>query len=97
MSALPDQPAPASGTAVTVTLYSVPWCGWCHRASAWLDRHGVDYEEVSVEDFQPMRSEVIAVSGQMEVPVIVVELGGERYTFLDETDQRLHELLGVKA
>ena len=80
-----------------MTLCSVPWCGWCHRPSAWLDRQGVDYEEVRVADSQPMRSEVIAVSSQMEVSVIVVELGGERHTFLNETDQRLHEPLGVDA
>ena len=97
MPVSPDQPPPSAHSAAKVTLYSVPWCGWCHRASAWLDHHGIDYEEIRVADFQPMRSEVIEVSNQMEVPVIVVELGGARHTFLDETDQGLHELLGVEA
>ncbi len=80
-----------------VTLYSVNWCGWCHRARAWLGRHGIEFDEIEVPDFQPHRSEVIKVSGQMEVPVILVEIGGKRHVFLEESDPRLHALLGTSA
>lgn len=78
-----------------VTLYSVDWCGWCHRARAWLDEHGVAYREIEVQDLQPERREVLEVSGQYEVPVILVELGSDRHVFLDELDPELPKILGL--
>ncbi len=85
------------GSHPRVTLYSVNWCGWCHRASAWLESRSIEFDEIEVPDFQPHRSEVIEVSGQMEVPVIVVQVGSERHVFLEESDPQLHALLGASA
>ena len=94
-----DHARPCDGGAShpRVTLYAVSWCEWCHAARVWLERHGIEFHEIRVPDFQPHRSDVIEISGQMEVPVIVVEVGAERHVFLEETAPRLHELLGVSA
>ena len=78
-----------------VTLYSVDWCGWCLRARAWLDEHGVVYGEIEVQDLQPERHEVLDGSGQYEEPVIQVELGSDRHVFLDEQHPELAKLLGI--
>jgi len=78
-----------------VTLYSVGWCGWCDLARAWLDEHDVFYREIDVPDVQRERHEVLQISGQLEVPVIVVERDGHRHVFLDERNSKLRQVLGL--
>ena len=30
-------------------MYSTPWCGYCHRLKSQLDREGIAYEVVDIE------------------------------------------------
>lgn len=78
-----------------VTLYGVDWCPWVVKARRWLEGNGVDYRMVTVPDDQRERREVVEVSGQFEVPVIVVEDSGRKHVFLEETHPELPELLGL--
>ena len=32
------------------TLYSTPWCGYCHRLKGQLKREGIEFDEVDIED-----------------------------------------------
>ena len=48
-----------------------------------------------VPDAQWERQEVVAVSGQTEVPVIVVARDGRRHVFLEETHPELPGLLNL--
>jgi glutaredoxin len=36
-------------TSPAFTMYSTPWCGYCHRLRAQLDREGISYEVVDIE------------------------------------------------
>ena len=31
------------------TMYSTPWCGYCHRLKGQLDREGITYDIVDIE------------------------------------------------
>ncbi len=33
----------------TFTMYTTPWCGYCHRLQGQLDREGIDYDVVDIE------------------------------------------------
>ena len=33
----------------TFTMYSTPWCGYCHRLKGQLKREGIDFHEVDNE------------------------------------------------
>lgn len=33
----------------TFTLYSTPWCGYCHRLKGQLHREGISFDEVDIE------------------------------------------------
>ena len=33
----------------TVTMYSTTWCGYCRRLKTLLDREGIGYTEVNIE------------------------------------------------
>lgn len=52
-------------------LYNAEWCWYCQRVRFKLDELGLDYEVVEVPVRHSLRREVIDVSGQSSVPVLV--------------------------
>ena len=56
-----------------VTVYSTPTCPWCHKAKDWLKEQKVDFEDKDVSSDETARNEMVEKSGQMGVPVIIVE------------------------
>lgn len=54
------------------TLYSTPWCGYCHRLKSQLDREGISYVEVDIEA-HPEAADIVekANKGNQTVPTIV--------------------------
>jgi len=55
-----------------VTLYSGSFCGSCIRAKALLERRGIAYTEVSVEDHPGLREKLLARSGRRTLPQVYV-------------------------
>ena len=58
---------------IKVRLFIKPYCGWCHQASRWLDKHGVEYETLDVIADPAARKEMFQLSGQTLAPVIDVD------------------------
>ena len=55
-----------------VTMYSTVWCGYCHRLRSQLDREGIDYQVVDIENDQAAADLVMRVNGGMQtVPTLV--------------------------
>ena len=64
-----------------VTLYTTEPCGFCRQAKALLTSRGVDYREVNLAKDPDGRSDLVARTGQMTFPQIVVgdrAIGGFR-------------------
>ena len=63
-------------TTATFTMYSTPWCGYCHRLRSQLDREGVTYEVVDIEA-QPDAAQIVesANNGNQTVPTLVYSDG----------------------
>ena len=55
-----------------VTIYTTPTCPWCHKAKAWLRDKKIRYREVDVTSDRSGLDEMVRISGQTGVPVIVV-------------------------
>ena len=53
-----------------LTLYHVSWCPDCEVVRRKLADLHIEYEQVIVPDFRPMRKVVQEVSGQYYVPVL---------------------------
>lgn len=53
-------------------LYSTPWCGYCHRLKSQLQREGIEFTEVDIEQ-DPASAEVVAQAngGNQTVPTLV--------------------------
>ncbi|SCL19159.1 mycoredoxin [Micromonospora nigra] len=46
-----------------LTMYSTPWCGYCHRLKSQLDREGIDYQVVDIEQDPAAATFVMSVNG----------------------------------
>jgi glutaredoxin-like YruB-family protein len=56
-----------------VKVYSTPRCGYCHQAKQYLKEKGVPFTEYDVSVEQTAAQEMMKLTGQMGVPVIVVD------------------------
>ena len=56
----------------TFTMYSTPWCGYCHRLKGQLDREGNPFDIVDIEQ-QPEAAAIVesANNGNQTVPTLV--------------------------
>ena len=61
---------------VPVTVYTSSFSGYCVRVLDLLQRRGIEYTEISVEDSPGLRDELVAKSGRRSLPQIYL---GERY------------------
>lgn len=56
-----------------VTMYSTPTCSYCRAAKDFFKEKGVEYEDFDVSTDSEKREEMVKKSGQMSVPVIIVD------------------------
>jgi len=56
-----------------VKVYSTPTCPWCHRAKDYLAKKSVQFEDIDVTKSPDKANEMVKLSGQRGVPVIVVD------------------------
>ncbi len=56
-----------------VTIYTSPTCGYCRQAKQYLAERGVPYVEHDVTVDQQAAAEMIRLSNQRGVPVIVID------------------------
>jgi mycoredoxin len=73
----------------TFTMYSTPWCGYCHRLKGQLDREGIAFDVVDIEQ-NPEAAQIVesANNGNQTVPTLV---------YADGTAQTNPSLAQVKA
>ncbi len=83
------QSVPVGGA--DVIIYTSPTCIHCKSAKEFFGAHSIRYTEYDVIANPERRQEAVEKSGQMGVPVILVD--GELVIGFDE--DRLRELLGI--
>lgn len=57
----------------TVTIYSTPTCHFCKEAKAFFAEKHIEYTEHDVAGDAAKRKEMIDLTGQLGVPVIVID------------------------
>lgn len=58
--------------AAAVTMYSTPWCGYCRRLKSQLEREGITYDEVDIEQDPTAADYVMSVNGgNQTVPTLL--------------------------
>jgi mycoredoxin len=57
---------------MSFTMFSTPWCGYCHRLKSQLDREGIEFEIIDIEQ-HPDAAETVerANGGNQTVPTLL--------------------------
>jgi glutaredoxin 3 len=84
-----------------VEIYTAMWCPYCTRARALLEKKGVDYTEISLDEEPGRRAEMTQrAQGSRTVPQIFIDgehIGGcDDMVALDRAG-RLDSKLGIAA
>lgn len=74
-----------------VKIYSTPTCHFCHMAKEFFDENGVKYTDYNVLTDLEKRQEMFDKTGQMGVPVIMID--GQVVVGFDQT--QVSSLLGI--
>jgi glutaredoxin-like YruB-family protein len=75
-----------------VEIYSTETCHFCHMAKDFFASHNIPFTDYNVGKDTAKRAEAVEKSGQMGVPVIVVD-GKDVVVGFDQ--DRLSSLLGI--
>ena len=73
-----------------LTIFSTPWCGYCVRLKRQLDREGIAYDEVDIENDAQAAQFVMSVNGgNQTVPTVLFDDGSAltNPTLRDVTDR----------
>jgi glutaredoxin 3 len=62
-------------SAAQVTIYSAPWCAFCHAAKQFLDGKNVKYKDINVDEDHQAAMTLVQKTGQAGIPVL--EIGNE--------------------
>lgn len=76
-----------------VTIYSTPTCHFCHMAKEFFTEKGIQFTDHNVASDAAKRQEMIQMTGQLGVPVIVI--GDEVMVGFDRS--KLAAKLGIEA
>jgi len=59
-------------TPTTITMFSTPWCGYCHRLMGQLDREGIGYTVVDIAE-DPAAADLVSTinHGNQTVPTVL--------------------------
>ena len=74
-----------------VSIYSTPSCTYCKSAKEIFAENNVQFQEYNVADDMVRRQEMIERSGQMGVPVIIID----QNIVVGYNKTKLTELLGL--
>ncbi|MDI6642739.1 MAG: glutaredoxin family protein [Candidatus Hodarchaeaceae archaeon] len=55
-----------------VKIYTTPFCPYCQMAKEFLVQHGIEFEEVNVQEDRAAAIEMIQKTGQNGVPVLEI-------------------------
>ncbi|UZE97034.1 glutaredoxin 3 [Alkalimarinus alittae] len=83
-----------------VVLYTTRFCPYCVRAKALLNRKGVEYEEIAVDNDPSLRREMMAKSGAHTVPQIWIgdeHVGGCDELYALERKGKLDQALELES
>jgi glutaredoxin 3 len=76
-----------------VVVYTTPTCGYCHQVKQYLAQREIPYKEIDVAADPQAAAEMVQLSGQRGVPVVVI--GGQVVIGFNRT--RIDQLLAGQA
>lgn len=56
-----------------IKVYSTMTCPWCRKAKDYFKENNIQFQDINVSDDKEKLQEMVTLSGQRGVPVIVVD------------------------
>lgn len=78
---------------MNVTIYSTPECQYCKRTKVFFKENNIEYTDIDVSKDEKKAEEMIHKSGQMAVPVILIEKDGKEDVVIGFDEKKLREFL----
>jgi len=78
-----------------VKIYTTPTCPYCNMAKQFLGSNDIGFESIDVASDTSAAEEMVKKSGQMGVPVIIVEKDGKENVVIGFDQPKLSELLNI--
>ena len=88
------------GNGWKVRVYTTEPCGFCRQAKALLESRGLGYQEISLTKDPVGRADLVARTGQMTFPQILIGdrvIGGFRELLEADRDGTLDDLIALAA
>jgi mycoredoxin len=81
----------------TITMYSTTTCGYCRRLKSQLDREGIGYTEINIENDAESAAFVETVNGgNQTVPtVLAIAPSGEQSVMTNPSLAELKKAIGL--
>lgn len=79
-----------------VTIYSTTTCGYCRMEKDFLTDKGVEYTDVNVAEDQEAAAKMVEKTGQMGVPVTIIEKDGQEEVIIGFDQEKLVQLLDIE-
>jgi len=76
-----------------IKIYSTPTCHFCHMAKDFFKEKDVEFEDFDVSVDLDKRKEMLEKSGQMGVPVIILN---DKDIIVGFNKPKIMEILGIK-
>ena len=74
-----------------ITIYSTPSCHFCHAAKDFFNENNIEFTDYNVAEDTEKRKEMMDKTGQMGVPVIIID----DEIIIGFNKPKLKELLGI--
>jgi glutaredoxin-like YruB-family protein len=74
-----------------VIIYSTPTCPYCNMAKEYFKKNNIEYTDYNVQIDIEKRKEMLAKSGQLGIPVILID----DQVIIGFNKPKVNELLGL--
>jgi glutaredoxin-like YruB-family protein len=75
-----------------VKIYTTDYCVYCRAAKDFFVKNKIPFEEINVGEDEEALNEMVTISGQMGVPVIVID----NEVIIGFNEPKIRKLLGLK-
>lgn len=77
-----------------IKMYTTTWCGDCRNAKRFFKEHGLDYEEINIEETEGAAEYVMRVNdSKRKVPTF--EVDGRTFNLSPFDERKLRQELGL--
>jgi glutaredoxin-like YruB-family protein len=78
-----------------ITIFSTPTCPYCNMAKDFLKENGISYTDFNVKEDANARKEMLAKSGQLGVPVIIVKKEAKETIIIGFDREKIESVLEI--